>query len=69
MEILQIRNQIISMSVESEKFVDSDILALVDKIHRTNCYLRHLGIFKAKCKKSWKLDKKRLEYIIAMQTV
>ena len=57
------------MSVESEKFVDSDILALVDKIHRTNCYLRHLGIFKAKCKKNWKLDKKRLEYIIAMQTV
>lgn len=44
-------------------------MTIVDNIHRTNCYLRHLGIFKAKSKKGWKLDKKRLEYIISMQGV
>lgn len=46
---------------------DFDLLNLVDRIHKTNCYLRHLGIFKTKNKKNWKLDKKRLLYIIAMQ--
>ena len=67
LDLLQIRNQIFQATVAAENVLQGQLLELVDRIHHTNCYLRHLGIFKAKSKKSWKLDKKRLEYIIAMQ--
>ena len=67
LDLLQIRNQIFQATVAAENVLQGQLLELVDRIHHTNCYLRHLGIFKAKSKKSWKLDKKRLEYIIGMQ--
>lgn len=41
------------------------MLVLVNKIHRLNCSLRNLGIFKVKNKKNWKLDLKRLLFILA----
>lgn len=67
LDLLQIRNEIFQVAVAVEKVVQEQLLELVDRIHQTNFYLRNLGIFKAKSKKSWRLDKKRLEYIIGMQ--
>ena len=41
------------------------MLVLVNKIHRLNCSLKYLGIFKVKNKKNWKLDLKRLIFILS----
>ena len=43
------------------------MLVLVNKIHRMNCSLRQLGIFKMKNKKNWKLNLKRLLFILSRQ--